>query len=262
MKVTLIQSTSHAKEMIILSQSTRLLENAEERWEGIINMTDEQKQADLEYAFKTISGSFEFVHYTFLIEGVTRALTHQLVRYRIGTSFAQQSQMFQRLDDLHFAGEDETGEFSPALYRQSCRSSFASYNALTRNGVNIQVARGVLPTNTLTNMLIKINLRSLMNMLHQRLCLKIVGEYQALAHALQLSVLKVHPWSYSKMGPECLTRGVCIFPSAKKCFIRDNYMEQTSLDGFKEETKSEIRNQWKLIYGFDPQPHSFEEVDY
>ena len=237
-----------------------MLENADERWTDILNLSEEEKAEAIAYAFKTIGGSLEFVDYVFLIEGVTRALTHQLVRYRIGTSFAQQSQIYKRLEDLHFFGEKE--EDTNSRYKISCRTSFMHYQALMNEGVEIQVARGVLPVNTLTNILIKINLRSLMNMLHQRLCLKIVGEYQVLAHALQLSILKTHPWTHSKLGPECLTRGVCTFPSAKNCFIREQWSDRAKLDGFSSEDKINIRQQWKDVYKFDPHPISIEEVDY
>lgn len=261
MNITLIQTTPNAREVIILSQKTRLL-NSADRWQEILDMPEEEKQEAMEYAFKTISGAFEFIDYLFLLEGVSRALTHQLVRYRIGTSFSQQSQMFKHLEELHFLDEDiEPDNPLATRYRNSIRSSFAAYHSMMNDGCNVQVARGVLPTNTLTNILVKINLRSLMNLLHQRLCLKITGEFQAVAAGMQAAVVKVHPWAAPKLGMECLTRGVCIYPSAKNCFIRKGFMDRATLDGFSDEDKLAIRKTYKALYGFDPQPHGEEDFN-
>ena len=55
----------------------------------------EKKQAELDYMSKTIPSSWEFVDYTFMIEDVTRALTHQLVRTRTA-SYAQQTMQILR----------------------------------------------------------------------------------------------------------------------------------------------------------------------
>src|SRR5216683_1754611 len=96
MKVTLIDWTGknnpnkdHAIDVLIFTKNTRLTMEPK-GLETIAAWPMEKKIAELEYMAKTIPSSHEFVHYTWMIEGVSRAFTHQFVRSR-QFSFAQQT---------------------------------------------------------------------------------------------------------------------------------------------------------------------------
>ena len=103
MKVTLIEYTGKgrspraAAELMVFTKSTRLKMNPG-LLQNIKAMTDDEINAELDYMAKTIPSSWEMVDYTFLIEGVTRAFTHQFVRTRNG-SYARQTMRI-----LHVSG--------------------------------------------------------------------------------------------------------------------------------------------------------------
>ncbi len=90
MKVELISHTSRALETLIFAKQTRLTMTPG-LFEEINLWPMEKKLEELRYMFGTIQSGFEFVDYIFLISDVSRAFTHQLVRHRSGTSFAEQA---------------------------------------------------------------------------------------------------------------------------------------------------------------------------
>ena len=88
MKVKLINYTDDAKNLLLFTKNTRLM-NVENAYDAIKKWPDEKKQGELDYMLRTIKSSWEFVEYTFDIRDVTRAFTHQFVRTR-QASYAQQ----------------------------------------------------------------------------------------------------------------------------------------------------------------------------
>ncbi len=89
MKVSLISHTPHAAELLIFTKSTRL-NMSPGLMDEIMSWSEDKKLAELEYMAATIPSSWEFVDYVFMIEGVSRAFTHQFVRSR-NASYAQQT---------------------------------------------------------------------------------------------------------------------------------------------------------------------------
>lgn len=218
MKVTLVSFTNDADSLLIFSKKTRL-NMSPAGLEEIKAMSDEQKAEELRYVFGTIGSSWEFVDYVFLIEGVSRAFTHQLVRHRVGVSFAQQAMRVVDVSD----GFDyiETGKCKGnKVYKDTMGLIRDQYAALVRQGVDVQDARGVLPTNISTNILFKVNLRALSGLLNERLCFKAQGEFQEVARAMRSETIKVHPWAEPVLQVNCVQYGVCKFPNFKECPLR------------------------------------------
>ena len=93
MKVELVDCTGYglpicelfAKKILIKSKNTRLDMSQSESI-----LTDKQMDEEIDYIARTVPSSWEFINYTFLITGVSRAFTHQLVRTRTA-SYAQQA---------------------------------------------------------------------------------------------------------------------------------------------------------------------------
>jgi len=104
MKATLISFTPEAKELLIFTKSTRLTMSP-----GLMNeiraWSEERKLAELEYMANTIPSSWEFVDYVFMIEGVSRAFTHQFVRSRQG-SYAQQTMRVLNMGEYDYVMSD------------------------------------------------------------------------------------------------------------------------------------------------------------
>ena len=110
MKVKLINYTSDAKNLLLFTKNTRLM-NEDNAYDKIKEWSEDKKQAELDYMLNTIKSSWEFVDYVFDIREVTRGFTHQFVRTRQG-SYAQQS---QRTVDMQGFGYYVTEEIEKYL---------------------------------------------------------------------------------------------------------------------------------------------------
>jgi flavin-dependent thymidylate synthase len=213
MRVTLINYTPFALETLIFTKSTRLKMSGT-GLRDIIEWPLERKLAELEYMKSTIQSSWEFVDYIFMIEGVSRAFTHQLVRHRVGTSFAQQAQRAVDMSGFDYVeGPSITSEPQQRAYRDAMARINEAYQELMALGVPAQDARGVLPTNIATNICFKANLRTLHDMGLKRLCTKSQGEFQDVFRAMRAAVVEVHPWAKDMIQVHCAAYGTCMFPS-------------------------------------------------
>ena len=213
MKVTLVEYTgkgsanekTRACDVMIWTKHTRV-EMGPGSLEAIEAWPWEKKETELKYMANTIPSSWEFLDYTFMIQDVTRALTHQLVRART-MSFAQQT--MQILDMSQGAGWTyETGPTltdekmftdHPEITRKSTYAKVMevignAYKELILNGVKIEDARNLLPTGIHTNIVMKCNMRSLVQLIHSRESPRNLGEIRVLMVALKAAVLEVHPW--------------------------------------------------------------------
>lgn len=268
MKVTLVNFTPHALATLVFTKSTRLKMSGTSLAEvlswPLAKLMDEWK-----YMQNTIKSSWEFVDYIFAIEGVSRAFTHQLVRHRIGTSFAQQSQRSVEMDDFEyivpsglpnkFTDEDgfDNGAF---LYASAMEDINHAYKSLVEIGVPPQDARGVLPTNISTNIIFKANLRTLNGMCAERLCVKAQGEFQDVMRAIRDAVIAEHPWAEPALRVHCAQHGTCAFPTFSGCPIKGGVFNPET--GFPYEqmdiydrpmTKDEIHAKW-LVERAEAQP--------
>lgn len=167
--------------------------------------TPNQLNAELEYMANTIPSSWEFVDYTFVIEGVSRAFTHQFVRTRTA-SYAQQTMRILDVSEgpgwdyltgptiLH---EPIVGGSRPSLksrYDIGMRYIADLYKDLIGEGAKVEDARGILPTNILTNITVKMNMRTFVEMARKRASSRTQGEYRDVLDAMKEVVKKAHPW--------------------------------------------------------------------
>ena len=229
MKVSLLNCTPWALETLLMTKNTRLSLNAGSLDE-VINWDDDKKLEQLGYMLDTIKSSWEFVDYIFAIEDVTRAFTHQLVRHRIGTSFAQQSQRTVDMSGFKFVTPDGIADDELRLqdYLHIMDDIDECYHELIAEGAKPEDARGVLPTNICTNIIFKANLRTLNAMCAERLCVKAQGEFQQVMKAIREVVIGVHPWAEPMLRVYCSQTGVCCFPRVTNCKIKDNVFNPTT----------------------------------
>jgi len=195
MKVTLIDFTRDAEDQLIFTKSTRL-NLSPGLLETIRAWPLERKLEELKYIANTIKSSWEFVSYTFLIEGVSRAFTHQFVRTR-QASYAQQSMRVNDMSAFDFvmperlAADPRLAREVEALNRQTAQL----YRELLARGVAAEDARAILPTNIATNITVKHSLRSFADLAASRLGGRTQDEYQRVMNAMVDAVLAVHPWA-------------------------------------------------------------------
>jgi len=236
MKVTLLNYTPEALELLLFTKQTRL-SMSPGLMDEIRDWPAERKQKELDYMRGTIQSSWEFVDYTFLIDGVSRAFTHQLVRSR-ANSYAQQSQRTVDMSGFEYVvprtlrvnpGEivertnDEGRTFDPGApgsYGEAMDTIDDYYQELVQLGVPPQDARGILPTNVATNIVVKASLRSMADMGKLRLCTRTQGEYQDVFRLMRDRVLEVHPWAEPFIRVYCAATGVCCFPNYMECPIK------------------------------------------
>ena len=252
MRITLIDYTRNAKEILILSKNTRHL-SGDTRFDDIIKMDNDTKNSELEYVFGTISSAWEFVDYTFLIQDVSRAYTHQQVRHRV-MSFSQQSlRVFPAESFSYYIPPNiEKDRFQLAVYEAAMKNIQNNYNVLLHKGADIQDARGILPTNICTHILVKANLRALSNLMETRLCVRAQGEFQDAALTMKELVKEVHPWAEHVLNPCCILHGYCQFKNFE-CPLKVKYKH---LQPVSDETKKALSDDWGALmeHGYSPQP--------
>jgi flavin-dependent thymidylate synthase len=204
MKVELIDYTGaghpdparYAAERLVFTKQTRL--NMDGYQLGRVQaMSDPELGAELDYMANTIPSSWEFIDYTFLINGVSRAFTHQFVRTRTG-SYAQQTMRVLDVDGWDFltgpsiAGDEKLQQ----LYDSGMDVVDNVYRTLVDAGAKIEDARGILPTNILTNIVAKFSLRTLADTARKRASTRTQGEYRDVMDAMINEVVTVHPWAH------------------------------------------------------------------
>ena len=221
MNVSLLSHTPDALNLLLRTKNTRLkFDSDPNTW------SDAQRAEHLAYMRDTIKSSWEFVDYTFQIEGVTRAFTHQLVRTRTG-SYAQESQRTVDVRDNDVLPPDP----EPDAWANAVQQVMGAYSSMIEAGVPAQDARGILPTNITTSIIAKFTLRTLSDMARVRLCVRTQGEYQQVFRAMRSAVLAVHPWAEDFIQVECCTSGTCAFPRYGRvsCTFWDPSMDRSAV---------------------------------
>lgn len=202
MKVSLIDYTgagsadpeNYAASVLVFTKSTRLQMSAG-LFQTCLETPMEVKRQQLEYMANTIPSSWEFVSYTFMIEGVTRAFTHQFVRTR-NVSHAQQTMRVLDVGGFDYATGPTVAEdqYRKDLYDEEMSRIRKVYNLLIKNGAKIEDARGVLPTNILTNIVSQMNMRTFVETSQKRASPRTQGEYRDVLSAMKEQVVRVHPF--------------------------------------------------------------------
>jgi thymidylate synthase (FAD) len=175
---------------------------------------DPAKQRDLiERVIESGHGStIEHVVFTFAITGVSRALSHQLVRHRAGVSFDQQSQRYVTYKKGASTMTPPTIAAEPELlarYEAQVEGALQLYNELVEAGIPSEDARFAFPNATRTNLVMTVNLRELIHMSGLRLCTMAQWEIRRLFKQIRHEVFAVSPFLGSFLVPKCVPLGYC-----------------------------------------------------
>ena len=154
--------------------------------------------------------TLEHVNFTFAVEGISRVLSHQLVRHRIA-SYSQQSQRYVGEHDFEaivpptIAARPEAAAKFAALMAQIR----TAYEELTDLGIPKEDARYVLANATETKVVITMNARTLLHFFSLRCCMRAQWEIRAMAEAMLKEARQAAPLLFAKAGPTCLSAGYC-----------------------------------------------------
>lgn len=153
----------------------------------------------------------EHAYFTFSIEDVSRAMTHQLVRHRVA-SYTQQSQRYVTYDTLKQYVTPPTIEANPEakkIFDETLESISETYKKLLDMGIPKEDARYVLPNAAKTHILVTMNARELRHFFSLRCCARAQWEIREVAMEMLKQVKKVAPSLFENTGPGCVELGYC-----------------------------------------------------
>jgi len=228
MKVELLRYTPDGEKLVAsaakLCYSAVGIDDIEE------NLTEENVQKFLDMLMNLGHESpIEHVTFTFAAEGVSRTLTHQLVRHRIA-SYSQQSQRYVKLEQFEYVipPSVEKDERAKKLFEEAMKKDQEYYNKITEilyennlkelliKGIDekrahhkaekmaIEDARYVFPNACETKIVFTMNARSLMNFFRLRCCNRAQWEIRNLAVEMLRLVKGVYPTLFKNAGPSCI----------------------------------------------------------
>ena len=176
----------------------------------------------------------EHVSFTFGIEGISRACSHQLVRHRIA-SYSQKSQRYVSENGFEFITPPAVAEIPEAKseYDRIIAGITEGYEKLAglltdkhtaefiAQGLDEKTARSkasklanedarfILPNACETKIVVTMNVRSLFNFFRHRCCNRAQWEIRAVANEMLRQCMEVAPHIFSHAGPSCIAEGRC-----------------------------------------------------
>jgi thymidylate synthase (FAD) len=149
----------------------------------------------------------EHIYFTFAVEGVSRALTHQLVRHRLA-SYNQQSQRYVKFHGNYEYVVPPAVKNNPQIipkFTALIEQIHNFYEEMLESGVEAEDARYILPNASETKIIVSMNGRELLHFFTVRCCNRAQWE---LATGMLKIIKQVCPVVFEKAGPNCL-RGPC-----------------------------------------------------
>jgi flavin-dependent thymidylate synthase len=223
------------------------------------DLTDIERVDFFEDIQKThLQAPLEYMDLHFLLEGVTRSFTHQLVRQRTAV-YAQESMRFAVKEDLvteavkppSLVDKGESGVFKSSKEQEIAVSIWddaiahidEAYKVLVNMGVPAEDARGLMPHATPTRVHYKTNLRGLADHAGNRLCTQAQFEWREVIALMIKAIynystpmadfMKDDGWQFMRIAesklfqPVCFTQGKCPFNASfdRGCTIRPRVEE-------------------------------------
>lgn len=233
MKVAIIQHTPEPEKLV--AAAAKLCYSSV----GIENIMDGLDDAKVDKFLNMLmdlghESPIEHVVFTFGVEGVSRVLTHQLVRHRIGCSYSQQSQRYVKLDQFEYIIPPEIEKLPAAKEKfiETMEADQRAYNELAELLISehykrnleagktekqartmaektaIEDARYVFPNACESKIVFTMSARALMNFLRQRCCNRAQWEIREMAEEMLRQLKGVAPVLFKNAGPGCVA-GQC-----------------------------------------------------
>ena len=149
---------------------------------------------------------FEHIYFTFKIEGISRACSHQLVRHR-HCSFTQRSQRYCTEDGFKYVTPDTVPIADMDYFMERIGDWYHNCQA---EDIPNEDARYILPNACTTSLYLSCNLRELIHMANERLCTRAQWEIRGLVAAM---CCMVDPDLQFMLVPKCKSgRIICNTP--------------------------------------------------
>lgn len=198
--------------------------------------------------------TIEHIVFSFAISGVSRTMTHQLVRHRIGVAFDQQSQRYVSFQDPQFivpesvSGKPEACELVTGLVERAAET----YQQLLQMGVPAEDARFVFPQGVGTALVMTVNLRELIHMCGLRLCTLAQWEIREVFKQVRREVLDVSPFLGRMLTPHCVHEGFCTEMNNRDGHCRIRPHRDAVLDVWERYRRGELVE--PVDSGAEPEP--------
>lgn len=175
----------------------------------------------------------EHISFTFAVEGVSRTLTHQLVRHRLA-SYSQQSQRYVKLDGFEYVIPPHIKENPEArkIFIEAMEKDQQAYDKLAdiltkkhyedllnagedeksakrkATKMAIEDARYVFPNACETKIVFTMNARTLLHFFNIRSCNRAQWEIREMSDQMVKLVKDIYPNVFASAGPSCIS-GPC-----------------------------------------------------
>ncbi|TAK36527.1 MAG: FAD-dependent thymidylate synthase [Chloroflexota bacterium] len=209
MRVTLIKHTPEPE--LLIASAARLCYSASGIEQIVQRMTPEEVDRMLDQLLSSGHLSpFEHASFSFGVEGISRAASHQLVRHRLA-SYSQQSQRYVSLRRLEYVVPPTIKERGALQqeYEAAMESVHRLYLRLLEEGVPAEDARFVLPNATATRLVMTMNARELMHTCSIRLCVRAQWEIREMFALVRAEVVRVAPRLGRELKIKCDRLGYC-----------------------------------------------------
>ncbi len=229
MKVKLLSKTPNMLDVVYTGARTCYSSQSPlDMWNDVDGIADGKKENLISKVFESrhLSTS-EHAYFTFAIEGISRACSHQLVRHR-HASFSQQSQRYVEIKEdsntlldliSGFPTDekiDKMKEIANKYFVDVTEDNYYGYvhclwqyTLRVANGEKAEDARNSLPNATKTNLVMSMNLRELIHLCNERLCTRAQGEIRKLVKEMVQEVVKNEEWLKTYLVPKCILLKGC-----------------------------------------------------
>jgi len=212
LNVVLLRHTPEPEEVVAMAAKLCYSPSGVEELKEKIEAKDQAAFVEMLASIGHLS-PIEHVSFSFGIEGISRACSHQLVRHRVA-SYSQQSQRYVKAEQFNYvippsikqdpalAKEfercmDEAQQITPKVLKRLEESGL-------KGEVGQQDARYLLPNAAETKIVVTMNARELLHFFRVRCCNRAQWEIREMAERMLAHVKKAAPMIFAKSGPGCL----------------------------------------------------------
>ncbi len=207
MKVKLLKYTKGGVELIAKSaRVSGVPENISDR--EIVHMIVENDY----------SSALEHIYFTFDLQGMSLALSRELLEHRIASHTARSTRYVEERDFGYFTPREfQKNRRALKLYDSAIKQIANAYKELRGMKITRESARYLLPLAAHTNYIWTANARSLINFLGLRLCVRASPEIRELAGQVHKIVVKLYPEIFKGIG--CRGKNLALCPENE---VRDS----------------------------------------
>ena len=154
----------------------------------------------------------EHITLSFLVEDISRACSHQLVRHRLA-SYSQKSQKYAKVNtnqEWYVTPKsivETDGGYYLHDYKRIMQEIAEVYNDMRTAGVPDEDARFLLPNACFTSIIMTMNARAFIEASTKRVCNRAQWEIRELFKRMRELIRETFPTVYKLSGPECTKSG-------------------------------------------------------